>query len=180
MADRLKVVYRATASLAPYARNARTHSEAQVAQIAASIKEFGFTNPVLIDPDGTIIAGHGRVLAALKLGLDTVPCIVLGHLTEAQRRAYVLADNRIALNSGWDADMLRLEAADLSRMGVDLAALGFGKTELAKMAAEPVDSAPKLGGLAYKVVVDCDDEAQQTELLDRFEAEGLTCRALIS
>lgn len=99
--------------LIPYARNSRTHSDAQVAQIAASIKEFGFTNPVLIDGEGGIIAGHGRVIAARKLGLSEVPCIRLEHLTEAQKRAYVIADNRLALNSGWDTEMLKVEFADL-------------------------------------------------------------------
>ena len=90
-------------SLIPYARNARTHSEEQVAQIAGSIREFGFTNPVLIDGDGGIIAGHWRVMAARKLGLSDVPCIRLAHLTEMQRRAYIIADNKIALNAGWDS-----------------------------------------------------------------------------
>ena len=89
-------------TLIPYAKNARTHSDEQVAQIAGSIREFGFNNPVLVDKDHTIIAGHGRVLAARKLGLNDVPVIVLDHLSESQRKAYVLADNRIALNSGWD------------------------------------------------------------------------------
>ena len=100
-------------ALIPYARNSRTHSDAQVAQIAVSIREFGFTNPVLVDADGGIIAGHGRVMAARKLKLDSVPCIRLSHLTDTQKRAYVIADNKLALNSGWDEEMLRLEMADL-------------------------------------------------------------------
>ena len=116
--------------LIPYARNARTHSEAQVAQIAGSIREFGFTNPVLIDAADGIIAGHGRVMAARALGLSDVPCIRLAHLTETQRRAYVLADNRIALNSGWDADMLALELTELRIDDFDLTALGFDPDEL--------------------------------------------------
>lgn len=116
--------------LVPYARNARTHSEAQVAQIAGSIREFGFTNPVLIDAADGIIAGHGRVMAARALGLSEVPCIRLAHLTETQRRAYVLADNRIALNSGWDADMLALELTELKIDDVNLTALGFDPDEL--------------------------------------------------
>lgn len=116
--------------LIPYARNARTHSDAQVAQIAASIREFGFTNPVLIDADEGIIAGHGRVLAARKLGLAEVPCIRLAHLTPAQRRAYVIADNKLALNAGWDEDMLRLELGDLQGGGFDLELLGFTGEEL--------------------------------------------------
>ena len=118
------------AKLIPYARNARTHSEAQVAQIAGSIREFGFTNPVLIDASDGIIAGHGRVMAARSLGLSDVPCIRLAHLTETQRRAYVLADNRIALNSGWDADMLALELTELRIDDFDLSLLGFDVPEL--------------------------------------------------
>jgi ParB family chromosome partitioning protein len=117
--------------LIPYARNSRTHSDEQVAQIAASIKEFGFTNPVLIDSDGGIIAGHGRVKAAWKLKLPEVPCIRLGHLTEIQKRAYVIADNKLALNAGWDDEMLRIEFADLEDMGVDLTLTGFSAEEIA-------------------------------------------------
>ena len=116
--------------LIPYARNSRTHSDAQVAQIAASIREFGFTNPVLVDGEGGIIAGHGRVLAARKLGLETVPCLRLGYLSEAQRRAYVIADNKLALNAGWDDEMLRLELADLEAIGFDVSLTGFLPGEL--------------------------------------------------
>src|SRR6202050_1856499 len=100
--------------LVPYARNARLHSEAQVAQIAASISEFGCNNPILVGPEGGIIAGHARVLAARKLGLLEIPVIVLGHLTENQKRAFVLADNKLALNAGWDFAMLRLELEALA------------------------------------------------------------------
>ena len=125
--------------LVPYARNARTHSEAQVAQIAGSIRDFGFTNPVLIDAADGIIAGHGRVMAARALGLSEVPCIRLGHLTETQRRAYVLVDNRIALNSGWDADMLALEVDSLIVDDFDLSLLGFDDAELAALLNQPTD-----------------------------------------
>ena len=123
----------ATADLIPYARNARTHSESQVAQIAGSIQEFGFTNPVLIDSDNGIIAGHGRVMAAQKLGLQSVPCIRLGYLTDAQKRAYILADNRIALSSGWDDAMLEVELAELHADEYDLGLLGFDADELSKL-----------------------------------------------
>ena len=115
----------AVADLVPYARNSRTHDDAQVAQIAASIREFGFTNPVLIDAQGGIIAGHGRVLAARKLKLDTVPCIMLDHLTDTQRRAYVIADNALALNSSWNSELLQLELDDLKLDGFDLDLLGL-------------------------------------------------------
>ena len=122
-------------SLIPYARNSRTHSDSQVAQIAASIKEFGFTNPVLIDGDGGIIAGHGRVMAARKLKLAEVPCIRLGYLTETQKRAYVIADNKLALNAGWDTEMLVNELRDLEGMDIDLALTGFSADELNDMLA---------------------------------------------
>ena len=109
----LKVVYRKVSDLIPYARNARTHSDEQVARIAASIKEFGWTNPILIDCESGIIAGHGRVLAARKLGLEKVPTIELSGMTDAQKRAYILADNKLALDAGWDEELLRLEFEEL-------------------------------------------------------------------
>lgn len=118
-------------SVIPYARNSRTHSESQVAQIAGSIQEFGFCNPVLIDAEGVIIAGHGRVMAAQRLKLATVPCLRLSHLTDAQKRAYVIADNRIALSSGWDEEMLANELSDLHADEFDMALLGFDVDELA-------------------------------------------------
>ena len=118
------------ADLIPYARNSRTHSDAQVTKIAASIKEFGFLNPVIVDGQNGIIAGHGRVMAAKKLGLDEVPVIEASHLTEAQRRAYVIADNRLALDAGWDEEMLRVEFAELEELGFDLELTGFGLDEV--------------------------------------------------
>lgn len=123
----------ATDALVPYARNSRTHSPEQVAQIAASITEFGFTNPVLIDADNTLIAGHGRVLAAQQLGLATVPAIRLAHLSSAQRRAYVIADNKLAENAGWDMATLAREVEDLQADGYDIDLLGFGDDELADL-----------------------------------------------
>jgi DNA modification methylase len=122
-------------ALIPYARNSRTHSDAQVAQIAASIKEFGFTNPVLIDETGSIIAGHGRVMAARKLAIGDVPSIRLTHLTEAQKKAYVIADNKLALNAGWDDEMLAVELTDLKDMGFDLDLTGFSTDEIEALLA---------------------------------------------
>ncbi|WP_175787516.1 site-specific DNA-methyltransferase [Burkholderia anthina] len=118
--------------LLPYARNARTHSDDQVAQIAASMKEFGWTNPVLI-ADDTILAGHGRVMAASKLGLAIVPTLDLSHLSATQRKAYILADNKLALNAGWDLDMLRVEIEDLKAEGFDVALTGFADAEVADL-----------------------------------------------
>ena len=126
----LAITYRPIGDLIPYARNARTHSEAQVALIAGSIREFGFTNPVLVDGSNGIIAGHGRVMAAGKLGMSAVPVIELSHLSEAQKRAYVLADNKLAERAGWDVEMLALEVADLATLGIDLMDLGFTGREL--------------------------------------------------
>lgn len=123
--------------LIPYARNARTHSDEQVAQIAASIAEFGWTNPILAGPDGIIIAGHARLLAARKLGKTEVPVIVLDHLTETQRRALVLADNRLALNAGWDEEMLRVELEAIREDDYDLGVIGFSDDELADLLADP-------------------------------------------
>ncbi|WP_458094210.1 site-specific DNA-methyltransferase [Roseomonas sp. WA12] len=124
-------------SLIPYARNARTHSPSQVAQIAASIREFGFTNPILVDGERGVIAGHGRLLAARQLGMQEVPTLELFHLTPAQRRAYVLADNRLALSAGWDEDLLRVELAELGAEGFDLALTGFDELEIASFLTEP-------------------------------------------
>ena len=146
--DQLEVIQ--IDALIPYARNSRTHSDAQVAQIASSIKEFGFTNPVLIDGGGGIIAGHGRVLAARKLGMSEVPCIRLEHLTDAQKRAYVIADNRLALNSGWDTEMLKVEFSDLQELGFDIELTGFYLDEIKELLApvgtegltDPDDSPP--------------------------------------
>ena len=121
----LAITYRPLGDLIPYARNARTHSEAQVALIAGSIREYGFTNPALVDGENGIIAGHCRVLAARKLGLAQVPVIELAHLSEAQRKAYILADNRLALAAGWDNDLLSIELADLRDLGVDLPSPGL-------------------------------------------------------
>jgi len=131
--------------LIPYVRNARTHSEDQVAQIAASIAEFGFTNPILIGADDVVIAGHGRLLAAKLLGLTEVPVIVLDHLSDAQRRALVIADNRIAENAGWDEAMLRAELAALHEDEFDLDVLGFGDAELLRI-LDSIDGFASLGG----------------------------------
>ncbi|MFN7339663.1 MAG: ParB/Srx family N-terminal domain-containing protein [Opitutia bacterium] len=121
--------------LVPYARNSRTHSAQQVDKIAASIKEFGFLNPIITDGENGIVAGHGRVLAAQKLGLETLPVIEAAHLTEAQRRAYVIADNRLALDAGWDNEMLKIELKDLDSEGFDLTLTGFELGEMSDIFA---------------------------------------------
>lgn len=128
-----KIETRAISSLSPYERNARTHSPEQVKQLAASIEKFGFTNPVLVTKDGMIVAGHGRVEAAMTLGLKDVPVIVVGKdWTEDQLRAYVLADNQLALNAGWDKDLLAIELKELNDVGFDIALTGFDEVFLEK------------------------------------------------
>jgi hypothetical protein len=147
-----------TADLVPYARNSRTHSAAQVDKIAASIREFGFLNPVIIDGGNGIIAGHGRVMAAQKLGIANLPVIEAAHLSEAQRRAYVITDNRTALDAGWDNDLLKIELQDLDAQGFDITLTGFEVGEMAAMFDDPAfapgteDDQGKLDELAPKMV----------------------------
>jgi len=128
--NKLKVEYRPLDALTPYANNARTHSDEQIAQIAASIAEFGFVNPVLIDERGVIVAGHGRLAAAKRLGMTEIPVIELAHLSEAQRKALIIADNRIALNAGWDDELLKIELETLQSLEFDLDLLGFDPAEI--------------------------------------------------
>lgn len=130
MTQNRKLEWRSVSTLIPYARNSRTHSDEQIAQIAASIKEFGWTNPILVDGDNGIIAGHGRLSAARKLGHEEVPVIELKDLTETQRKAYIIADNRLALNAGWDNEMLTIELNDLLADGFALDILGFDPKEI--------------------------------------------------
>ncbi len=132
-----KVILKKIDQLTPYARNARTHSDAQIAQIASSIKEWGWTNPVLIDEGGDILAGHGRLAAARKLGITDIPCMVAEGWSDAQKKAYILADNQLALNAGWDIDMLKVEIGDLNVSGFDLGLIGFDDNMLANLLNDP-------------------------------------------
>jgi DNA modification methylase len=129
----MEITVKSVADLIPYAKNSRTHSDAQIAQVAASIKEFGWTNPILIDGENGIIAGHGRLMAARKLGMEEVPCIELSGMSENQKKAYIIADNKLALNSGWDVELLGLELAELQDEGFDLDLIGFDAKELAAL-----------------------------------------------
>lgn len=126
----MEIIYKKVDDLIPYINNSRTHSEEQVNQICASINEFGFTNPLLIDEKNNIIAGHGRLLASKKIGMEEVPCIVLSGLTEAQKKAYVIADNKMALNAGWDEELLKIELDNLKELDFDLGLTGFNVDEL--------------------------------------------------
>lgn len=151
------------ADLIPYARNARTHSDAQLSKLAGSIREYGFTNPVLTDGINGIIAGHGRVLAAQKLGMEEVPTVELSHLNATQRKAYILADNRMALDAGWDNDLLKLELAELKDDGFDLTLTGFDNLELTELlsgipdvlASAPSTSTKEIDPDDYKMGCTC-------------------------
>jgi DNA modification methylase len=187
----LQVVTWPVERLIPYARNARTHSDEQVAQVAASIAEFGFVNPILVGPDGVIIAGHARLLAARKLRITEVPVLVLGHLTETQRRALVLADNRLALNAGWDEEMLKVELESLREDGFDLDIVGFTDEEIEDLLRDPEqvaegntdeDAAPELPETAVTLAGDlwvlgehrvlCGDSTQM-DAIEKVLAGGL-------
>jgi ParB-like chromosome segregation protein Spo0J len=179
--EALKIEMLATEQLVPYARNAKLHSETQIAAIAKSIEEFGFNNPVLIDAKDGIIAGHGRVLAAKKLGMAELPCIRLGHLTEAQKRAYIIADNRLSeIGGGWDLELLKRELEELQTLNIELELTGFDLEQLNNELAETTKALPKIEEtLRYSIVVECIDEQHQRELLQKFEEEGLQCRPLM-
>jgi len=170
--------------LIPYARNARTHSDAQIAQIAASIAEFGFTNPILAGADGVIVAGHGRFAAAHKLGLKTVPVVVLDHLTPTQRRALMIADNRIALNAEWDEELLSLELRELEALDFDLELTGFDEKELNRLLSDEGDDLTSYADQQVKeqflVMIECSSDLEQRELIERLTNEGYVCRALTS
>ena len=155
----IEIQYKATEDLIPYARNSRTHSAEQVAQIAASIREFGWTNPVLIDGENGIIAGHGRVLAAHKLGETQVPTIELSHMSDTQKRAYIIADNKLALNAGWDSEMLALEIEDLKEAGFDLSLTGFTIDDINALKTPDFDAATE------------DDQGK----LDQLEPKWIAC-----
>lgn len=182
------IVSRKVEDLIPYARNSRTHSDAQVAQIAASVREFGWTNPVLVDGENGIIAGHGRILAARKLGMEEVPCIELSGLSDTQRRAYIIADNKLALNGGWDDELLALELGELNAADFDMALVGFDAGELSAAMGldEELDGeAPKIDeGIDYKekfaIIVECADEAEQQATFERLDSMGFTCKVLVN
>lgn len=168
---KLKVEYEEVEALIPYINNSRTHSEEQVAQIAASIKEFGWTNPILIDHERSIIAGHGRLLAARKLGMNTVPVIILDYLSKAQQKALIIADNKLGLNAGWDMEILQAELRTLDDESFNLSLLGFDETELGNLIldvnfeAGTEDDQGKLDQLDPKMVIcpNCQHEFDSRE-----------------
>ena len=167
---------RAISELKPFAGNSRLHSDGQIDQIAASIQEFGFTVPVLADEEGTITAGHARVLAAGRLGMVEVPTIDTSYLTPQQRRAYVIADNKLALNASWDEGILASELAELSLDGFDLDLTGFSLGDLKGLGiggpGEAGDAPRQEVPSSWAVIIDCTDEADQVALIERLQAEG--------
>lgn len=169
--------------LVPYARNSRTHSAEQIAKIAASITEFGFTNPILVDGKSGIVAGHGRLAAAKKLGMAEVPVIELTHLTEAQKRAYVIADNKLALDAGWDEMLLREEMIALEDVEFDLSLTGFSDEELDRlMATEETEQADSAGTVRdeqrHLLMIECDNERELEKLFEEMQRRGLNCKVL--
>jgi len=168
--------------LIPYAMNARTHSDAQVAQIAGSIKEFGFNNPVLIDKDNVLIAGHGRVMAGRKLGLKEVPAIRLGHLTENQKKAYIIADNKIAMNSGWDYELLSSEVEMLSNEDFNLDLLGFEVNELNTILGieEEIKEVKEVSddGNRNLLLIEFDNEIELENLFQEMQERGFNCKIM--
>lgn len=164
----------------PFERNARTHSPAQVTHLAKLITEYGWTMPVLCDERDNVLAGHGRLLAARELGLPDVPVMVARGWSAAQKTAYRLADNQSALLSTWDAELLRSEIGDLREKGINLELAGFTPDSLRGVFPRSVEERRAVeGDPHFEIVVTCDDEAQQRELLEQFNADGLKCRALI-
>ena len=166
--------------LIPYVNNSRTHTDQQIAQIASSIKEFGWTNPILVDGDKGIIAGHGRLLAARKLQMDKVPVIQLAHLTENQKKALIIADNKLALNAGWDIEVLKIELSELSAMEIELT--GFSAGELKGLFDEDEDN-EKSGemdlNVGYEIIVECISEYEQRTLLERLTEQGFKCKSML-
>jgi ParB-like chromosome segregation protein Spo0J len=178
----VKIEQRSIAKLIPYASNSRTHSDAQVAQIAASIREFGWTNPILVSDKNDIIAGHGRLLAARKLGMEEVPAIILDHLTKAQQRALVIADNQLALNAGWDMDMLKAEIEDLSLEDFNLDLLGFDDKFLDALNADVFEETriaeEQSVEAVFEIAVTCANEDEQEKVYQILTEQGLKCRVL--
>jgi ParB-like chromosome segregation protein Spo0J len=169
-------------SLIPYARNSRTHSASQIDKIAASIREFGFLNPIIIDGQNGIIAGHGRVMAAKKLNLESLPVIEASHLTDAQRRAYIIADNRLALDAGWDNELLRIELQDLDAQGFNLSLTDFEVEEMSALFGNAVENEsldPEISDHQNQMIVQFEDEATLEEWFNKLDSmDGIKCKIL--
>ena len=174
--QKLEIVYKNIDELLPYINNARTHDEMQINQIASSIKEFGFNSPIAIDNDNVILCGHGRLLGAKKLGLKEVPTVCLSHLTPQEKKAYILADNKIALNSGWDFDLLKLEFEDLKSVDFDLSLTGFSDNDLDFLNDEEENTdLDVLDGFSttYNITIECANLEEAEELKSKLRLDDL-------
>jgi hypothetical protein len=179
---KLAIKYKKTTELTAYAKNSRTHSDEQIAQLVASLREFGFTNPILIDAKNGIIAGHGRLKAAQELGYETVPTIELGELTEQQQQAYIIADNKLALNAGWDNELLLFEIQQLQNAGFDVSLIGFNVDELKalnfddaeidKDFKEPSDDSRNT------LLIECTGERELETLYEEMQKRGFECKIM--
>ena len=181
--NKLKIIYKDVSELRGYENNSRTHSPEQITQIKKSIDRFGFTNPLLIQESGTIIAGHGRLMASLEAGLTEVPVIVLKDLTEVQIKELVIADNKLALNAGFDFGVLKSELENIIELGGDTGITGFDEVELGDILGlereeEPQDNSPEDVEKIYELVIECSDEMQQEDFYTKLTAEGYKCRVL--
>ena len=182
--EKVKIEFVEVADLIPDARNSRTHSEAQIAAIAGSIAEFRWTSPILINGKNKILSGHARVLAARKLGIEKAPCVRLTHLTEAQERAYVIADNRLAeFGSGWDAEILKIEVDELKRLDFDFKKIGWDEPELEIILnpKDKINSSPEVKiKTQWLIIIECKDESEQIKILEKCLAEDWNCKAMSS
>jgi ParB-like chromosome segregation protein Spo0J len=182
--ENLKIIYKPINELKNYENNSRVHSEEQINKLTVSITEFGFTNPILIDNNNVIIAGHARLAAAKKLGMNKLPCILLAHLTEQQRRALVIADNRLALDADWDLEKLREELNALSDNDFNTELLGFDPSELENMLSINNQIESPDTGINYQekfsVLVECENENHQKQIYDELIKKGYTCRVLVN
>lgn len=179
----MKIVNLPPEKLIPYERNPRKNEEA-VEKVAKSLEAYGWRQPIVVDDKMVVIVGHTRLLAAQRLGMKAVPVLVAKDLTPEQVKAYRLADNRTHEEAEWDPELLKLEIADLDALGYNLELTGFDAKEIERalktLDDTPADTSSQLDGLVFQVIVQCESEAQQLALLERFEKEGLACRALIS
>ena len=178
----LKIEYLNVSDLIPYENNSRKHSEYQLKQLEKSIKENGFTNPLLVDEGNNILAGHGRLLAAQGLGMSTVPCVRIVGLSELQKRAYIIADNKLALNADWDEELLRQEFSALEAEGFDLELTGFEQEEIKRLfsseAAELLDAPPVLDQKKYLLMLEFDNERALERAFDEAKQRGIPCKII--
>jgi ParB-like chromosome segregation protein Spo0J len=179
---KLAIKYKKITELTPYSKNSRTHSDSQIAQLVASLREFGFTNPILLDGKNGIIAGHGRLKAAQQLEYETVPTIELGNLTDEQKRAYIIADNKLALNAGWDNELLAFEIESLQDAGFDLSLTGFNADELKALTFEETDDEEEFKEPSDEsrntLLIECTGERELETLYEEMQKRGYECKIL--